>query len=174
MSLSLPLPMPRCRCRWCVAAAVTVAVDVGASVAVADFAAVVAAAVNVTTLLSLSLSLCRCRAIMLPMCGVCVWLLAQAIILVKVVEVTLHQVAPVSEIVLPPLKVYTFYPVSGAIISRTMMPTAPGSGSTRSRCTFWSRWSRWSLWVWIIDGLSSTRCRRRQGQGQKGRQEAVS
>jgi hypothetical protein len=53
--------------------------------------------------------------------------------LVRVVEVALHQVAPVSEIVLPPLKVYTFYPVSGAIISRTMMPTAPGSGAAETQ-----------------------------------------
>jgi hypothetical protein len=70
------------------------------------------------------------------MCGFCVWLLAsgaQAIIWVRVVEATLHQVAPVSEITLPPLKVYTFYPVSGSIISRTMMPNTPGSGAEAQR-----------------------------------------
>ena len=51
-------------------------------------------------------------------------------ILVRVVEVTLLQVAPSSEIILPPLKVYTYIPVTGQIISRTMMPSVPGTVAT--------------------------------------------
>jgi hypothetical protein len=44
-----------------------------------------------------------------------------------VVDITFHQVAPISELILPPLKVYNFYPLTGAIVSRTLMPAAAGA-----------------------------------------------